>query len=74
MISLKALPQSESQLTLADVKEKTPCLEQFLLEIAKGQGAKKAVLFDGSVVNLVKSDDTPMDRVAGKGYGGSDCG
>jgi hypothetical protein len=40
----------------SDVKNKTPALEQFLLEIARETGAEEAVLFDGTVINLVNGD------------------
>lgn len=44
-------------ITLDDVKNKTPALEELLLEIVKKAGAKRAVLFDGSIINLVKSSE-----------------
>lgn len=44
-------------LTLNDVKEKTPELEQFLLEIAKAAGAEKAIMFDGTIKLLNKPDN-----------------
>jgi hypothetical protein len=44
-------------LTLLDVENKTPALEQLLLKLAKEAGAEQAVLFDGSVINLVNSGD-----------------
>lgn len=39
-------------ITFKDVKEKTPELEQFLIEVAKTTGAEEAILFDGTVISL----------------------
>lgn len=36
-----------------DVQEKTPELEQFLLEIAKAAGATEAVMFNGELIKLI---------------------
>lgn len=44
-------------LSLLDVEKKTPALEKLLLELAKEAGAEEAVLFDGSVINLVNSEE-----------------
>lgn len=34
------------------INEKTPDLEQFLIEVARKAGAKEVVLFDGRTVTL----------------------
>lgn len=44
-------------ITFKDVENETPALEQFLLEIARESGAKKAIMFDGSIVNLINSEE-----------------
>lgn len=41
---------------LKDINEKTPELEQFLLDIAREAGAKRAVMFDGSI-KLLNQDE-----------------
>lgn len=46
----------EEMITAEDVKKKTPALEQLLIEAAKELGLKEAVLFDGTVINLVNKD------------------
>lgn len=43
-----------------DVKNKTPALEQLLIALAREAGAEKAILFDGSTINLVNSADDPQ--------------
>lgn len=46
------------EITKEDMEKDTPTFEQFLLEAARAVGAKTAILFDGSEVNLeVNSSD-----------------
>lgn len=43
-------------ITLNDLQNKTPALEQLLLEAAREAGAEKAILFDGTTINLVNEE------------------
>lgn len=43
-------------INLKDINEKTPELEQFLLDIAREAGAKSAIMFDGSI-KLLNQDE-----------------
>jgi hypothetical protein len=48
---------SKMDIGFDDVQKQTPALEDFLVEIAREAGATEAVLFDGTVINLVNSKD-----------------
>jgi len=52
-------------ITEEDIKKKTPALEQFLVDIAREVGAKEAVLFDGTVINLVNKEEEPKHTYYG---------
>lgn len=50
---------------LADINEKTPELEQWLLDIAREAGAKSAVMFDGSI-KLLNTDENVLPFKGGR--------
>ncbi len=43
---------------IKDIENKTPNLEQWLLDIAKELGAEKAEMFDGSIKSLNSEDES----------------
>lgn len=46
-----------TEIDFDDVKNKTPNLEAFLLEVARELGAVDAVMFDGSIKLLNREED-----------------